>query len=247
MISFTGYREGMQVPVTATDDSLSGDARARIIAAAAALIAEGGNDAATTRAVAAAASVQAPTIYRLFGDKRGLLDAVAEEAFSTYVADKAAQSPNLDPVEDLRLGWDAHVAFGLANPAIFTLVSATYPEPLSRAAAAGIAVLRERVRRVARAGRLRVSEERAVDLIHAMGTGTVLTLLGKSADERTGLSEAARGAVLAAILDERSEPADAGVSGSASALRARLDEVAGLTPGERLLLDELLRRISAAG
>ncbi|WP_338419811.1 TetR family transcriptional regulator [Streptomyces klenkii] len=33
----------------------------------------------TTRAVAAAAGVQAPAIYRLFGDKDGLLEAVAEQ------------------------------------------------------------------------------------------------------------------------------------------------------------------------
>ncbi|MBC8122483.1 MAG: TetR family transcriptional regulator, partial [Gemmatimonadaceae bacterium] len=51
------------------------DVRARIVVAAAGLIDSGGRDAATTRAVAAAAAVQAPTIYRLFGDKRGLLDA----------------------------------------------------------------------------------------------------------------------------------------------------------------------------
>jgi AcrR family transcriptional regulator len=36
-----------------------------------------GRRAVTTRAVAAGAGVQAPTIYRLFGDKDGLLDALA--------------------------------------------------------------------------------------------------------------------------------------------------------------------------
>ncbi|MDH7794596.1 MULTISPECIES: TetR/AcrR family transcriptional regulator [unclassified Beijerinckia] len=238
----------MSTSMPPSDDPLSSDTRARIIAAAAALVAAGGSEAATTRAVANAASVQAPTIYRLFGDKRGLLDAVAEETFSNYVAGKAQRARDGDPVEDLRLGWDAHVAFGLANPAIFTLISATYPEPLSRTAAAGMAVLRERVRRVARTGRLRVSEERAVDLIHAMGTGTVLTLLEKAPNERAGLAEAARNAVFAAILDERSGPVAgaSSVAGTASALRARLDEVTGLTPGEQLLLDELLRRIAGA-
>lgn len=231
---------------TSSDDLLSADTRARIIAAASTLIAEGGSEAVTTRAVAKAAAVQAPTIYRLFGDKRGLLDAVAEEAFAAYVADKTGHRPGADPVEDLRHGWDAHIAFGLANPAIFALISATYPEPLPRAAVAGLVVLRERVRRVARGGRLRVSEERAVDLIHAMGMGTVLTLLEKAPTERAGLADAAWKTVSAAIIGERAIAGDEGVSGSAAALRTRLDELTLLTPGERLLLDELLQRISDA-
>ena len=46
------------------------DARSRLLEAAARLVVEGGIAALTTRAVAAAASVQAPTLYRLFGDKR---------------------------------------------------------------------------------------------------------------------------------------------------------------------------------
>jgi AcrR family transcriptional regulator len=81
------------------------ETRARIVAAAAGLIAAGGRDAATTRAVAAAARVQAPTIYRLFGDKRGLLDAVAEYEMAAYMAEKARRAPHPDPLQDLRDGW----------------------------------------------------------------------------------------------------------------------------------------------
>lgn len=246
MIKDASYQWLMSASTPPSDDLASGDTRSRIITAAAELIAEGGSDAATTRAVASAACVQAPTIYRLFGDKRGLLDAVAEETFSNYVTEKTKREPDADPVEDLRLGWDAHVAFGLANPAIFTLISTSYPEPLSRAAAAGMAALRERVRRVARTGRLRVSEERAVDLIHAMGTGTVLTLLEKAPGERAGLAENAREAVFAAILSGPSPLVEGGAAGHASALRADLDEVTALTPGERLLLDELLQKIAGS-
>jgi AcrR family transcriptional regulator len=78
------------------------------------LIAAGGREAANTRAVAADAAVQAPTIYRLFGDKRGLLDAVAEASLAHCVAEKSTRRPLADPVRDLREGWDLHVAFGLA-------------------------------------------------------------------------------------------------------------------------------------
>ena len=57
---------------------------------AARLLREQGAAAVTTRAVAMAAGVQAPTIYRLFGDKDGLLDAVAE-----YVLAAQARSAGL--------------------------------------------------------------------------------------------------------------------------------------------------------
>src|SRR5258706_130799 len=76
--------------------------RDRIVAAAAALLTEGGREAVSTRAVSAAAGVQAPAIYRIFGDKQGLLDAVASHGFATYLAGKAALPHSDDPVEDLR-------------------------------------------------------------------------------------------------------------------------------------------------
>src|SRR5262245_32007766 len=95
--------------------------RERILRATLKLLAQGGADAATTRAVADAADVQAPTIYRLFGDKKGLLDAAAAYSVSAYVAAEDARKPTRDPVEDLRRGWDRHVAFGLSNPGVFAV------------------------------------------------------------------------------------------------------------------------------
>ena len=233
----------MSSRATPSDDLRNPDTRSRIMAAAADLLAAGGADAATTRAVADAAGVQAPTIYRLFGDKQGLLEAVAERALADYVDTKSRRVPDADPLTDLRAGFDAHVAFGLANPAISALINAPQGQ-VSRAARAGIAVLRERVRRVAQTGRLRVSEERAVDLLHAMGTGTLVTLLQKPPGERDALFSAAREAVFAAILDEQSPAVPSGVAGMVSALRAGLDDLAVLTPGERHLLSELLHRIA---
>ncbi len=230
--------------VDAPPDPLpGGDVRSRIIAAAARLIAVGGSEAATTRAVAEAAAVQAPTIYRLFGDKAGLLDAVAEQTLATFVAGKERRGPGPDPVEDLRLAWNDYVAFNLANPAVFLLMAARPGEP-SKAATAGLAVLRERVRRVAMTGRLRVTEERAVDLIHAMGTGIVLALLEKAPADGAGLSEAARDTVLAAVIADATPTLGAGPAGAASALRARLHDALDLSPGERQLLNEWLERIA---
>lgn len=223
--------------------------RDRIIAAAADLIASGGRDAATTRAVAAAAGVQAPTIYRLFGDKRGLLDAVAEYGMAAYMANKSAQAPHPDPMQDLRDGWDSHVAFGLAHPELFALLSGDpRPRPVSPSLATGMEVLQRRIRRIALSGRLRVSEERALALVHSMGTGTVLTLLGQPEGRRDpGLSEAAREVVVAAITGDALSPADPGPSRAAAALKASLDLTSVLTAGEKHLLEELLDRIADAG
>ncbi len=239
-----------QPPAEATQRD---ETRARILAAAVRLIEEGGRDSATTRAVAAAAGVQAPTIYRLFGDKRGLLDAVAMESLNAYIAGKAARPPDPDPVQDLRDGWDMHVAFGLANPGVFGILSGDpQPGPGSQAVAQGLSVLQGRVRRIAQAGRLRTSEERAVGLLRAAGTGTVLTLLGQPENARDpGLSATARDAVVAAITTNA--PSDAprapasSANASAAALRASLDQVAVLSAGERHLLTELLDRIAQGG
>ncbi len=219
------------------------NARERILTAAAVLVASGGSEAATTRAVAAAAGVQAPTLYRLFGDKDGLLAAVAEHVMARFVATKDRAAAGDDPVLELRRGWDDYVAFGLSHPAVFALMNSAKKPALSSATAAGLAVLARRVHRVARAGRLRVAEERATDLIHACGTGTVLALIARPPGARDDLAVAAREAVMAAILDEPRP--EAGVTGAmATGLRASLQDIPDLTPGERHLLDELLRRIA---
>jgi len=220
--------------------------RARIVEAAAHLLATGGRDAVTTRAVAARAGVQAPTIYRLFGDKDGLLDAVTEYGFRAYLAQKAVRS-TADPVDDLRAGWDLHVGFGLANPALYALMYGD-PRPDSPSAAAVEAehMLRGHIRRVAEAGRLRVGEEQAAHLFHAAACGTVLTLLGLVEEQRDpGLSHLARDAALAAITIGRPALETPGPVGAAVALRAVLDGVAALTAGERAVMREWLDRVAA--
>jgi AcrR family transcriptional regulator len=222
------------------------DVRARILAAAAALIAAGGRDAATTRAVAAAAGVQAPAIYRLFADKRGLLEAVVEHTFGAYIASKAGRKRrgDADPVRALRDGWDMHVAFGLAHPGLFAVLSGD-PDVGTRAVDAGQEVLQSKVSDIARSGRLRVSEERAVALLESACIGVVLTLLGEPEENRDpGLSEAAREAVLAAITGESTMKTAHTPRGAATALRAALDQTSVLSNGERTLLQELLARIA---
>jgi AcrR family transcriptional regulator len=215
---------------------------------AAKLLAAGGPDAVTTRSVASAAGVQAPTIYRLFGDKNGLLDAVVQHGFASYLAGKPPVAADGDPVGSLRAGWELHVGFGLANPELFRLMYMALPTPDGRAiAAAGTAVLRARVHRVAEAGRLRVTERRAVDLIHAAGTGVVLTLIDQPADERDDtLADTAWESVCATILTDASTAAGSGPAAAAVTLRATLPGLTALTAAERALLGDWLDRIADA-
>jgi AcrR family transcriptional regulator len=218
--------------------------RAQLVEVAAHLLATDGPDAVTTRSVALAAGVQAPTIYRLFGDKNGLLDAVVEHGFASYVEQKHLD-PDADPVEGLRAGWELHVGFGLANPELFRLMHTALRTPGGRAAAAtGIGVLKARVHRVAEAGRLRVTERRAVELIQAAGTGVVLTLIDQADGEPDdALADTAWESVRATILTD----APAAVTGPAAAavtLRAALPDLTALTAAERALLGDWLDRIA---
>jgi AcrR family transcriptional regulator len=225
--------------------------RENILRATAALLAERGRDAVTTRSVSAAAGVQPPTIYRLFGDMRGLLDAVTAAGFADYLARKTAQEPSGDALDDLRAGWDLHVAFGLENPAIYLLM---YGEPdpgsTARATADAHEILLGLVRKVAAAGRLTVTVERAADMIHSAGMGVVLTLLSSRPENRDlALSAQMREAVLSAVTvaagDRPCDGAGRDVARRALALQAALPDVEGsLTPGERALLEELLGRLA---
>ncbi|OAH15385.1 TetR/AcrR family transcriptional regulator [Streptomyces jeddahensis] len=244
--------------------------REAILDAALDLLTRGGRDAVSTRALCSAAGVQAPTIYRLFGDKQGVLDAVASRGLESYLADKRHMPPSGDPVEDLRRGWDLHIGFGLAEPTLYSLIYGS-PRPGAEPEGAKHAaeILAGLVHRVALAGQLRISEERAARVIHAAGRGTTLTLIATPDTERDmGVSRITREAVIHAIThpapvgDDRrpadesrtgspraakDQPqprgADAGVGASAVALKAALADVKVLSPSERQLLGDWLDRI----
>ena len=220
--------------------------RAQLVEVAAELLATEGPDAVTTRSVALAAGVQAPTIYRLFGDKSGLLDAVVEHGFASYLAAKHPVGTDADPFQGLRRGWELHVGFGLANPELFRLMHTALRTTGGRtAAAAGAGVLQARVHRVAVAGRLRVTERRAIELIQAAGTGVVLTLIDQPEGERDGtLADTAWEAVCAAILTDASTATITGPAAAAVTLHAALSDLTALTAAERALLGDWLDRIA---
>ncbi|MFE9849205.1 TetR/AcrR family transcriptional regulator [Streptomyces sp. NPDC005576] len=229
--------------------SVGESSRDRIIAAALTLLNEQGREAVSTRAVATAAGVQAPTIYRLFGDKQGLLDAVAAHGFAAHIPAKSALDPGGDPVDHLRAGWEMNISFALHNPALYSLIYGE-PRPGVRVEAAEIAdkILEHAIRQIAAAGRLRVEEALAIQLVHASGRGVALELLSRTEAERhPSLTSAAREGVIAAITtDAPLSPEDAGPVTAAVALRAVLSRTTALTDTERALLREWLDRITRA-
>lgn len=237
---------GLDLGVTA---SSRGQVRERIVAAATQLLREHGVDAVTTRAVAERAGLQAPTIYRLFGDKNGLLVAVVHRLFAEYVADKATSVQTDDPVADLRAAWDTHLAFALANPALSTILGATRHGPPTPAAIDGLKVLRGRVERVAVVGRLAVPVSRAVAMIHAAGTGVILVLLATAPEGRdSGLGDAVYEALMRSILaDSPAGPDENAVSSAAITLLGNLPTLARFTDAERAMLAEWLARVSDLG
>ncbi|PXY26897.1 TetR/AcrR family transcriptional regulator [Prauserella muralis] len=234
--------EGVDRDVAVRDVS-----RQRVIEAAADLLAREGRDAVTTRAVAAAAGVQPPVIYRLFGDKDGLLEAVTEHGYATFLAVKHADTRPRDPVADLRAGWDLSVEFGLVNPELYALM---YGEPRrgtnSAAFHAGMRILLHRIHRLAASGLLRVNEELAASLIHATARGAVLTWLSLPDDRRDpALLTAMREAMVSAVTLDKPAVREPGPAGAARALRAALPEQTALSSGEQHLLGEWLDRLTA--
>jgi AcrR family transcriptional regulator len=224
--------------------------RERILAAAAELLATGGTEAVSTRAVAAAAGVQAPTLYRLFGDKQGLLDAVTTHGFEQYLSQKRYLTPSDDPVEDLRRGWDSHVEFGLTHPAFYVLMYGV-PRSEGRPAAAEEAhrILVGLLERIAAAGRLRLPASAAADMVHAACSGITLHLIPIAQGDRDlDLSSRTREAMLAAVTTD-AEPAgavEASLASRALALDAAIAERSHpLTAAEAALLREWLHRVAS--
>lgn len=198
--------------------------REPILRAALALLTAGGRDAITTRAVAEAAGVQPPVLYRLFQDKRGLLDAVTEYGFALYLSEKRQPHPAEDPIQFLRDGWARHIQFGLAHPELYLLMYADpHPKDIGHAVPHGRPGLTAHMQIIAATGRLRLPVSLAADLFHGAACGVVMTLLAASENRRDmALSQVACDAALASILTDHLVTPDSTAAAAANRLRALL-------------------------
>jgi AcrR family transcriptional regulator len=222
--------------------------RERIIQAALLLLESEGIEAISTRAVSAAADVQPPTIYRQFGDMQGLLNEVASVGFSAYLESKVKRARLNEPVEELREGWNIHVEFGLTHPHLYKLMYGVLTDnSLSPTALEGFVMLRNLLQRVAEAGRLAVSVDRAAAMIHGAALGTTLSLLNSQVKD-SKLSDLMLETVLNTILTSKSKPASATIESQATthavSLVALLPDLESHFSGsERGLLMEWLHRL----
>ncbi|GAB3656727.1 TetR/AcrR family transcriptional regulator [Actinocorallia lasiicapitis] len=224
--------------------------RDRILQVGLELLESGGDEAVSTRAVAAGAGVQQPALYRMFGDKRGLLDALASYGFERYLASKnQAHASTGNVFEDLQAGWDNHVTFGLERPHLYVLMYAnTAGGEISPPAKTAYQALLAAMRRVAATGALRVPADVAAHMIQSAAIGVTLRLITHGDDPALNeLSPRVRDAVLAAILVKAEVPTDS--TGDLAARALTLDAAlptAGeiLTEPETGLLREWLRRLA---
>lgn len=222
----------------------------RILEVAAELLERDGGQALSTRAVAAAAGIRAASLYQLFGDKDGLLSALAVHAFDLYLARKQTLSSSGDPVEDMRRGWDMHVDFGLRHPAFYVLMYGT-DRPGRRPPAAQEAqeLLMTFLGRAAAEGRLRVPPVLAAHLVLAAVTGVTLSLIGvPESDRDPEVSPRMREALIDALTTDTSPAPEPTLAARALTLDATLGEAdpatVPLRPVETALLRDWLQQLA---
>lgn len=218
----------IEVRNTATEHAYTGavDVRERLLDAAEAQLNASPHQDVAVRAVCEAAGVGAPVLYRVFGDKNGLLEALVNRGFERYLSGKRSAPASDDPVQDLRAGWDSHVAFAVANPAVYRMLYSPTFATVPSAAAEALELLEKVLERCALAHRLRVDPDLAAQAIMATNVGVALSMITQpKAYTDAALSDRVRDAVHAAVLVP-AEPAADGPSPAEGGASAK--------PGEEL-------------
>ena len=223
------------------------DTRTRLLQAAADLVAHAPGEEISLRAVCDRVGVKMPTLYHFFGSKQGLIDALVEWGFELYMAEKLAGESSGDPIQDLRDGWDVHVAFGLVYPGLYTLMYGTVRPGYAPAEHAGPSdALRRLTADAAAQGRLVVGADQAAAHILAANVGVTLRQIVLGAPD-PALSAAMREGAIAAITG-------AGPSATGGSARREIHHVlehaaahpSVLGPAETQLLTEWLAKLAAS-
>ena len=229
------------------------DLRAALLDAAEAQLVASPDDEIATRSVCEAVGVSQPVLYRIFGDKRGLLDALAERGLGRYLARKSALAATGDPVDDLIAGFADHHRFADENPALYRLMFSPRPWSSPRARTEIHAVLVATLTRVAAAGRLRLDPDTAAGIVLCADVGLALNRIAQpDVFGSEAALHAVRDAVFGAILTDTAEPAPPDpLRDAARSLRHALPQDGGPLEAEeaallRRWLDRLARTQSSA-
>lgn len=188
-----------------------------------------------------------PVLYRIFGDKDGLLAAVVDTVWDEYLSMKRAAEKSSDPLEDLYAGWASHVGFALEHPHAYRLLFGSTLSRKPDAGAEAMRLLRENLERLAAAGRLRTTPDEAARIVMAANSGVSLALI-LNAEEYPDLaiSDATRDAVYGSLLVASPDGSTGGAFVAATTLRASLAAPTlhgEFTRAESALLDEWLERV----
>jgi AcrR family transcriptional regulator len=226
-------------------------ARDRLLLAATQLLDEAAGGRVSTREITERAGVRAPTLYHHFESKQALLDAVVSHGFKEFLRSRRASGDDSDPLENVRAGWDSHVAFGLEFPGAYAHIYGSVKPGVPCGVTEDVrAHLLEALQPAAMQGRLRVSPAEGAAQILAACSGVTLTLIQQPQSERDfGLSERMRESVLATITDgamagQAVNAADATRNALETVLARIEDAGSPLTIGEQALMRELLARLA---
>lgn len=228
--------------------SYPADTRTQLLQAAEQLLVASAEGDVSTRAVCDQVGVGQPVLYRIFGDKQGLLDALAETGLQRYAARKVELETSQDAVADLRAGWNDHMAFARQNPAIYRLMFSPRPGVDTKARDGILALVKIALRRCAAAGVLRRDIDECAAMILSANVGIAMNSLTQPAVYSTPqLSDALRDALFNSILTEPAcQPAQTSATMATRQLLAHLElePPDQLAPEERALLMMWLHRLT---
>jgi AcrR family transcriptional regulator len=156
-------------------------ARTRILETASDLLSQSAGADVSTRAICEAAGITAPTLYHHFGDKDGLLAAVVDFGWATFLETKRAVAAVVHDLvaDDVRAGWDNHLEFARENPSFYKLMWSPTVAADSRAVREAYQMLYDRLELGAGRGQLRMSAETASRIVLSATTGAALSLISQ--------------------------------------------------------------------
>ncbi len=133
----------------------------------------------TLRAICDIAGVQLPTLYHFFGSKEGLLNTTVSDVFDRAIAAEGLRERTYaGTLGEIRDVWDAHVAFGLAQPGFYVLMfGRARPNYLTPAAETARSLLAAPIEAASAAGALTAPADEALAILLAAAVGVTLTLI----------------------------------------------------------------------
>jgi AcrR family transcriptional regulator len=172
----------------------------RIRVSALELLREGGPAALTTRAVCERAGVTAPTLYHHYGDKDGLLRALAQAELLAFFARKQRMKPSDDALQDVKRGWDDWVQFAIDQPHLVRALQSGGSSTVAPLREAAEAIAAGRLARLATTTPLVVDPPTGARVLVAGANAVVQLLLdGLTVGEVRGLSALLRDGLVASL------------------------------------------------